>query len=126
MKTPRELAAGIGRFISGGSEVRLESPWSGASAWARVLADGRLELELYDHSPEAQSSMGNDVAWIWTVAAADRGRVVRALEEFTGFVIGDDRGLLEALGARFDHVHAVRDWIRSVGVVVEERFDGWA
>ena len=77
--------------------IKLKSPWDHSSAWARVMADGRIELELYDFSEEAQSHMRNDVAWIWSVAAADKPRVVELLQENTGAAIGDDAALLNAV-----------------------------
>jgi hypothetical protein len=107
-------------------EVSLNSPWKGASAWARVLEDGRLQLELYDYSPEAQQSMGNDVAWLYTVPALYKGRVRSLLWERAGLTVTDDQGTLEAIASQFPHVHAVRDWLRENGVPLDEKFDSWA
>jgi hypothetical protein len=88
--------------------------------------DGGIELELYDFSDEAQSSMGNDVAWIWKIDAAQRPRLVELLEGRTGAPIRDDQTLLDALAQSFSHVHAIRDWLKEEGIPYEEKFDSWA
>ena len=106
--------------------IKLKGPWDHSAAWARVMADGRLELELYDFSEEAQSSMGNDVAWIWSVAAADVPRVLELLQEKTGEAISGDKQLLAAFKKHFEHVHAVRNWLREKQIPLDEKFDSWA
>ncbi len=106
--------------------VKLKSPWDHSAAWARVMVDGRIELELYDFSEEAQSHMGNDVAWIWIVAAADKPRVLELLQEQAAGLISDDVALLDALARHFAHVHAIRDWLREKQIPLEEKFDSWA
>lgn len=107
-------------------QIKIKSPWDHSAAWARVTHDGGIELELYDFSDQAQSSMGNDVAWIWSVTAADKPRVVELLQELTGTAIADDAALLEAFAKHFPHVHAVRNWMREKQIPLEEKFDSWA
>ena len=106
--------------------IKVKSPWDHSSAWARVMADGSLELELYDFSEEAQNNMGNDVAWIWSVAAVDVPQVVRLFQEMTGSTIKDDKSLLKTLKKHFPHVHAARNWLREKQIPLEEKFDSWA
>jgi hypothetical protein len=108
--------------------IKLKSPFHGSqsSAWARVLEDGRIELELYDFSDEAQSSMGNDVAWIWRIETAHIPRLRELLEERTGAPIRDDQTLLDTLARHFPHVHAIRDWLKEKGIPYVEQFDSWA
>jgi hypothetical protein len=101
-------------------EVRLKAPWSGASAWARLLEDGSIQLELYDFSEEAQNWLGNDVAWRYTVAPASVPELRRLLPA------PDDVAVLEAFAGNFPHVHAVRDWLRSNGIPFDEAFDSRA
>ena len=97
--------------------IKLNSPWSGAAAWARINADGVLELELYDHSEQAAQSLGGDVAWIWTADAA---------QARTALDVENDGELLGALKYRFADVHAARDWLRNNGVALTEYFDSQA
>jgi len=108
--------------------IKLKSPFQGtqSSASARVREDGGIDLDLYDFSDEAQSSMGNDVAWIWRIDTAQRPRLVELLEERTGTAIRDDQALLDAFARHFPHVHAIRDWLKEKGIAYEEKFDSWA
>ena len=109
-------------------EVKLKSPFAGnqSTAWARIRPDGGIELELYDFSDEAQSSMGNDVAWIWTVDLAAKPRFVELLAARAGAEIPNDETLLDALARNFEHVHAIRAWMRENQIPFEEKFDSWA
>lgn len=111
-----------------GLQIKLKSPFTGnqSSATASVLADGRIQLDLYDFSDEAQSSMGNDVAWYWRIEAAHKPRLIELLAEKTGTLIPDDQALLEALAQNFPHVHAIRDWLNEKWIPYEEIFDSWA
>ena len=108
--------------------VKLKSPFwgTGSTAAATILPDGRIQLDLYDFSDEAQSSMGNDVAWYWTVEAAHKPRLTELLEKRTGTTIHNDEELLASLAANFAHVHAIRDWLRENNIPFEEKFDSWA
>ena len=111
-----------------GLQVKLKSPFTGdqSTATASVLADGRIQLDLYDFSDEAQSSMGNDVAWYWRVDAVHKPRLIKLLEEQTGTPIPDDQALLDALAKNFEHVHAIRDWLKEKWIPCQEVFDSWA
>jgi len=106
--------------------IKLPSPWDHSSAWARVLEDGRIELELYDFSLDAQAHMGNDVAWIWRIETAHIPRLRALLEERSGAPIRDDQTFLDALARHFSHVHAIRDWLKEKGIPYVEEFDSWA
>ena len=108
-------------------EVRLKAPWSGASAWARIRGEeGDLELELFDFSEEAQSSLGNDVAWTWRVPGSEKERVRERLGVRAGRRLEGDAEMLGAMVLEFANVHGVRDWLRAEGFSVTEEFDGWA
>ena len=104
-------------------EMKVRSPWEKSAAWARVITDGSLELELYDFSPQAQSSLGGDVAWIWTVEAKDMPQLVAALPSQAR---ESDEGLLTILILSFIDVHAIRDWIRQKQIPLREDFDSSA
>jgi hypothetical protein len=104
-------------------EIKIRSPWEKSSAWARVITDGSLELELYDFSLQAASSMGGDLAWIWTVQASDMPQV---LSHLPAMASESDRGLLTVLAGSFTDVHAIRDWIREKEIPLREDFDSQA
>ena len=106
--------------------VRIGCPWDHAAAWARIRSDGGIELELYDHSPSAEQHFGNDVAWLYRVPDAEIPRLTRALEARIGQRITDREKILQTFATHFDHVHAIRDWLKASGIPYEEHFDSWA
>jgi len=99
---------------------KIGAPWSGAAAWASMLDDGSLELELFDHSQEAASSLGGDVAWIYSV---EPPQIVRLM---TLLGVADEAALLAAFAERFPHIHAVRDWLKGEAIPFTEKFDSQA
>ncbi|MBK7928724.1 MAG: hypothetical protein IPJ98_14885 [Bryobacterales bacterium] len=99
---------------------KIGAPWSGAAAWASILDDGSLELELFDHSQEAANSLGGDVAWIYTVEPPRIARLMTLLG------VADEAALLAAFAERFPHIHAVRDWLKGEAIPFTERFDSQA
>jgi hypothetical protein len=103
--------------------MKIRSPWPKSSAWARILTDGSLELELYDFSSEAASSLGGDVAWIWTVDAVD---IPQLLSYLPAQASDGDQALLTMLILSFTDVHAIRDWIRKKQIPLREAFDSQA
>ncbi|MEP7364468.1 MAG: hypothetical protein ABI972_14530 [Acidobacteriota bacterium] len=100
--------------------VDLGAPWSGAAAWASISGTGSIELELYDHSEQAAQSLGGDVAWIYTIDAAEIPRLLEL------FCVPDTHALLHAFAERFDHIHQVRDYLKAIGVPFDEKFDSQA
>lgn len=104
-------------------EVKIPTTWTQSSGSARLTTEGSLELELYDFSDQAQQSMGNDVAWIWTVAAEDMPALLHMLPVEAAL---SDQALIDALVAAHGHVHAIRDWIRAQNIPLREDFDSWA
>lgn len=102
--------------------LKLASPWDKSAAWARVMEGGRLELELYDFSDEANAHLGNDVAWIWKVSAEDTAQAMWQL----GVKARDYPALLQKIRDQFPTVHKARDWFKASGFAVEELFDSWA
>lgn len=107
-------------------KVKLKPPWSGSSATAYIAPDGALELDLYDFSDEAQSSLGNDVAWTWRTPAHEKPRVYESLAAQFGQPVRGDGEMLGLFVLGFENIHKVRDWLRAEGFTVEEKFDGWA
>lgn len=104
-------------------EMKIRSPWEKSAAWARVTTDGSLELELYDFSPQAEQSLGGDVAWIWTVEAKDMPQLLSLLPSQAS---DGDQGLLTMLILSFADIHAIRDWIRLKQIPLSENFDSSA
>jgi hypothetical protein len=105
--------------------IRLGCPRDHTSAWARILEDGKIELELYDFGSQAMKEFGNDVAWLYRVDVDDKPKLMDALSGYAGRIIDDDDELLDVIACHFEHVHAARDWIQDVGISLEEEFDAW-
>ena len=105
-------------------ERKMTAPWAKSAAWVRFTAAGALELELYDYSPQAQSSLGGDVAWIWRVSATEISRLYQLLAERHGQPSSHSE-VLDVL-ATWPNVHALRDWLRAERFSVAEEFDGSA
>jgi hypothetical protein len=106
--------------------IDLRSPWDGASAWATVLDDGRIQLELYDHSNQAEATFGNDVAWDYTFPLGEKPKLIEGLATLTGRAIAGDEAILRSFADAFEHVHAIRDWLKQERIFFEESFDSWA
>jgi hypothetical protein len=106
--------------------VKLKGILPHTASWARILEDGRIELEFYDHSPEAENHLGGDVAWMYRIAATERPRLIALLEAHGGVSITGDQSLLDALAANFDDTWAIRDWLKEKGVPYDEQFDSMA
>ena len=105
--------------------IRLGRPRDHTAAWARILEDGKIELELYDFGSQAMSEFGNDVAWLYRVGVEDKPKLIDAISGYAGRAIEDDDELLDAFAWDFEHVHAVRDWIQGIGIPLEEEFVDW-
>jgi hypothetical protein len=106
--------------------VRLKGILDHTGSWARILQDGRLELEFYDYGPSAQDAFGNDVAWMYRIETSQKPRLFALLAEKTGTAVNDDQTLLDALAGNFKDAWAVKDWLKEKGVPYEEEFDSWA
>lgn len=127
-----EFESELTKAIQGDAEqgsrpsIKLGSPWDGASAWATILEDGCIQLELYDHSKEAESRFGNDVAWNYTIQPAEKPRLIDALAKLTGQPIAGDKAILGTFAEAFEDVHAIRDWLKQEEIPFKESFDSWA
>jgi hypothetical protein len=106
--------------------VKLKGILERTSSWARVLDDGSIELEYYDFSSDAQNWFGNDVAWMYRIAASEKPRLVALLAELAGVPIADDQAMLDVIAAKFGDVKRVKDWLKEKQLPFEEEFDSWA
>ncbi len=110
--------------------IRLQGPWEKTAGWARVLEDGRIELELYDFSDKAQATFGNDVAWMYSIEASEKPRIIEALSRLAGAASLDpeatDDALLHALAENFSDVLAIREWLKKESIPFQVVFDSWA
>ncbi len=119
---------GFGR-VGGMAEIlsiRMRGGPVNSISWVRVLLDGSIELEFFDHGPEAESAFGNQVAWVYRIEAIEKPVLRGMLEAQTGQLIPGDEGLLGALAGLFESAWAIRDWLKEKGIAYSETFDSWA
>jgi len=102
--------------------VRLPSHWPNAEAWARMLHDGCIELELFDHSASAEAATGSAFANIWRIRAEAKPALAAVLER--DFETPAE-GILAALKVHFPGFEAVQEWLHHSGIGVEQRRDRW-
>ena len=110
--------------------VRLRGVLEQTTTWARIEADGGLCVELYDFSSEAHACLGNDVAFLLHVAAADKPCVLGALlEDRNGLPAASevaDATLLRILAERFADYYDVKGWLEAHGIPYRKEFEPWA
>jgi hypothetical protein len=107
-------------------EVRLKGILEKTSSWARVLEDGRVELEYYDFSSAANDWFGNDVAWMYYIDPAEKPRLCQLLSAHSGAAVDGDQAMLDALAAGFGDVKLVKQWLVANQIPFTEEFDSWA
>ena len=95
----------------------------GSTSWAYVTEAGDLVVECYDYGAEAEASFGHDVAFLVTVAAADKAAVFERLGGQGAFT---DAALLDLVAERFASYFEARKWLDAEGVPYRHDFDGWA
>lgn len=66
-----------GRFAH--NHIILSGNLARATSSIEIKADGRLVVEFYDFSDEAQTMLGRDVSYLLTVQAEDKDRLLQSL-----------------------------------------------
>lgn len=111
----------------GPDAVKLAGGLPGTATFLYGGPDGSLVVELYDHSPDAESSFGHDVAFLMHVAAEHKPRMLALLggpeQPATG--CGDSE-LFDRLRDRFQDYYEVQRWLDANGIPYEKEFDSWA
>lgn len=107
-----------------GSGERLELTGSlpQTVTWVYIGDDGRLTIEWYDYSDEAESMMGGDVAFLLYVDAAGKHQIGTLLEDAAA--ASSDAALLRLLQQRFGNYHEIKAWLIAQNVPFEAAFDG--
>lgn len=106
--------------------VKLQGLLPQTACWVKILDDGRIELEHYDFSSDAEKWFGHDVAWLYRVEAVHKPRIYELLSAPSGGPITEDQTMLNVFAWRFRDVKQIRDWLKENGVPYEEVFDSWA
>jgi hypothetical protein len=108
--------------------VRLRGVLAQTATWATIGDDGTLVVELYDHSDDAHRWLGNDVAFLLHLSAADKDRMLARLllQAQTTRAPDGDALLLRLLEERFDDYYAVQQWLNDQGIPFRKEFEPWA
>jgi hypothetical protein len=106
--------------------TRLQGGLAHTASWVRILDDGSIEAECFDHSPQAEQWFGNDVAFLLRVAPEDTDRLLGALagEKALG-ITGVERNnrLLQAAAERFSDYFALKQWLDEQGIPYTKDFE---
>jgi len=107
--------------------VKLRGVLDRTATSATIDADGSLIVELYDFSPEAHRWLGNDVAFLLKIDAAEKAGALRRLRAARHCADAyDDAALLQLLAERFDDYYDVERWLNDEGIPFRKEFEPWA
>jgi hypothetical protein len=108
--------------------VKLRGVLAHTASSAAIDGDGNLVVELYDFSAEAHRWLGNDVAFVLHIDAADKAEALRRLRAAGHFAdaYDDDAALLQLLAERFDDYYDVERWLNDEGIPFRKEFEPWA
>ena len=92
--------------------------------WVYIGDGNRLTIEWYDHSEEAQNSIGGDVAFLLHIDDAGKQQI-RALLADTTAPPGDTRddALLQMIQQRFGSYSEIKSWLIDNNIPFEAEFD---
>lgn len=110
----------------GPDAVTLAGSLPGRSTFVYGGPGESLVIELYDHSPEAESSFGNDVAFLIHVASEHKPRVAALLRGSGPPAVVGDSELFELMRDRFRSFYEVKGWLDANAIPYRQEFDGWA
>ncbi|MDP9105720.1 MAG: hypothetical protein M3N49_07285 [Candidatus Eremiobacteraeota bacterium] len=110
--------------------VKLRGILAQTASSAAIDGDGNLVVELYDFSAEAHRWLGNDVAFVLKIDAADKAEALRRLRTTAHFADaseGDgDTALLRLVAERFDDYYDVERWLNDQKIPFRKEFEPWA
>jgi hypothetical protein len=108
--------------------VKLRGVLAQTASSAAIAEDGGLVVELYDFSDAAQKWLGNDVAFLLKLGAAEKAEMLTRLLAPERSQCAPDRDalLLQLLAERFDDYYDVERWLNDEGITFRKEFDPWA
>jgi hypothetical protein len=108
--------------------VKLRGVLANTASWAIIGDNGNLVVELYDFSADAQTWLGNDVAFLLELDVAAKDAALALL--FGGEPPPDgsvrDALLLQLVAERFDDYYAVQQWLNDQKIPFRKQFEPWA
>lgn len=108
--------------------VRLRGVLAQTASWVTVADDGGLVVELYDFSACAHTLLGNDVAFLLKVDAADKDEMAARLlaQAQPANAPERDERLLHFVQERFADYYDVKRWLEDNGIPFHKEFEPWA
>jgi hypothetical protein len=108
--------------------VKLRGVLAQTASWVTIGDDGQLVVELYDFSAEAHTWLGNDVAFLLKIAAAEKDEMsARLLAAWSrADASDDDERLLQCVLERFADYYAIKQWLEEQGISFRSEFEPWA
>ena len=100
-----------------------------SASWVELAGDGSVVIEFYDHSEQAQTALGNDVAYLLTIAAGDSDTVLcRLLADHHAIPHNVDRSVLvlRLIAVQFTSYFDLKEWLQAQSIPFAKTFDGWA
>jgi hypothetical protein len=108
--------------------VKLKGVLENTTTSVEIMDDGSMVIEFYDFSKEAESSFGNDVAYILTVNCSEKEKVLLRLakkQEMTDN-LDKDKILLRLMEEQFKDYFEIQEWLQANGIEYRKSFDPWA
>ncbi len=98
------------------SKTKLTSRLNKTVTWI-WLEDNQLKVEYYDFSEDAQSTFGNDIAYILTV---------NEMEKLFSVSNQNAETLIAWLAENFQSYFDIKKWLEENKIGFEKEIDNWA
>jgi hypothetical protein len=109
------------------NRVNLRGVLPHTASCVAIDEGGGLIVELYDFSDEAHRWLGNDVAFVLKLGAAEKARVLARLTADGSPGTADaDELLLALVRERFADYYEVKAWLEAEGIPFGKEFEPWA
>lgn len=121
-------SAPTGAVIAQDSDrLRLGNSLEGSASWIYPSEGGSLRIEFYDFGEKAQTAIGNDVAFLVSVARHDKERLLETPAPSDVEEMGSlDDTLLHRVAERFGSYFAVTAWLDEHDIPYKHTVEAWA
>jgi hypothetical protein len=107
-------------------KIKLRGKLKGTVSWVEIKTDGRLRLEFFDYSEDAQVFLGHDVAYLIHLSPAETRQVKAFLNIIDDDLTHLDVMLLERIEESFADYFEFREWLDAHGIAYQKEFDAMA
>lgn len=107
--------------------VHLSGGLKHTATWVKISNTGDLVVDYYDYSEDAHNHLGNDVAYLLTVEASEKLRMMHLLTDEIESVKSDlDDAILKLMQTKFDSYFQIEQWLKDNNITFQKSFDPWA